>query len=172
MSKRELTEFWHWQKIENMIKKRNAKETKRQCKAGAGRASIPPSVIEEVLRRCRRRCCMCFGLKDDWAVKAGQIAHLDRNRANPKSENLVFLCQDCHTLYDTKSNSVQGFTPGEVRSYRDEMYAALGLDNMEWSLIVRADRSQYDTIKRAVDRAYSMLLALTQDVTLMERSHP
>ena len=114
---------------------------------------------------------MFFGLKNDLDVKEGQIAHLDRNPANARAENLAFLCQECHTLYDTKTNRVQGFTPGEVRYYRDQMYTALGHDEVEWCLTVRADRSQYKAAKRAVDSAHSLLLALTQDVTRLERSH-
>lgn len=131
---------------------------------------IPVSVDdrEAVLQRCRRRCCLCFGLRGDLGVKNGQLAHLDRNPANSTQENLAFLCQECHTNYDQKSNRVLGFTPGEVLFYRSRLYAALAHDRFEWSLTVRADRSEIESIRRVVDEAYALLMAATKEVTRKE----
>lgn len=111
---------------------------------------------------------MCFGLKGDLTVKEGQIAHLDRNRSNPRPENLAFLCQECHTQYDRRSNRVLGYTPEEVRQYRDRLCAALGCDRVEWILSVRADRGRYREAKQAIDRAQAVLLEFSQDVSLRE----
>lgn len=139
---------------------------------GSGKAEdrvpIPPDVRHEVLRKCRRRCCMCFGLKGDLGVKQGQLAHLDRDRANPKPKNLAFLCQECHTVYDTKNNRVLGFTPDEVRFYRDRLYHKLGHDMIEWHLTIRATREDYDLAKSAVDKAKTILREYTHDVTMKE----
>ena len=132
------------------------------------RVQIPRAVRHEVLRKGRRRCCMCFGLKGDLGVKQGQIAHLDRNRTNPSPKNLAFLCQECHTVYDTKSNRVLAFTPDEVKFYRDHLYQKLGHNMIEWHLTIRAAWEDYDAAKFAVDKARTILREYTNDVTLKE----
>jgi hypothetical protein len=111
---------------------------------------------------------MCFGLRGIKDVVEGQIAHLSRDRSSIVVDDLAFLCMTCHTKYDTKNNRVQGYTPDEVRHYRDNLYRALGSDQLEWSLTVRAHRSHYDGVKRAVDQALAILRACSSDVTLTE----
>jgi hypothetical protein len=111
---------------------------------------------------------MCFGLRGELTVKEGQLAHLDRNPAHSNAENLAFLCQDCHSVYDKKSNRVLGFTPDEVRHYRDRLYAALGHDAFEWSLTIRAHHTEFAAAKRVVDEAHTLLLAFTRDATRHE----
>jgi hypothetical protein len=56
-------------------------------------------------------------------VKSGQIAHLDQNNTNTKFENLVFLCLEHHNQYDGKTRQSKGLTKGEVKRFRDELYA-------------------------------------------------
>ena len=148
-----------------MTKKAQAAKSKSP---GARRASIPPPVREEVLRMSRRRCCMCFGLEGDVTVKEGHIAHLDRKRSNPDPNNLAFLCQDCHTQYDKKSNRVLGFTPDEVRYYRDRLYEELGHDRIEWTLTMRVHRGEYEGAREVVDSAKAVLLRFSRDVTAQE----
>jgi len=151
-----------------MVTRRTAAKKKAKPAARTRRAPIPDYVREEILRRCRRRCCMCFGLNGDLSVKEGQLAHLDRDRANPQIDNLAFLCQGCHTLYDTKNNRVQGFTSGEIRHYRDRLYAALGHDRIQWGLTITVDINQYDAAKDVVDRAHALLLEFTREVSRTE----
>jgi len=86
-----------------------------------GNAS-PVKVREQVLYMCRRRCCVCFALHGDMGVKMGHIVHLDRDHRNCNIENLAFLCQICHGSYDGKSNQIVGYTPDEIRLYRDLLF--------------------------------------------------
>lgn len=111
---------------------------------------------------------MCFGLRGDLTVKEGQLAHLDRNPGHPAPENLAFLCQGCHAIYDKRSNRVLGFTPAEVRNYRGQLYAALGHDAFEWSLTIRADHAEFAAAKVVVDQAHALLLAFSREVTRRE----
>ncbi len=111
---------------------------------------------------------MCFGLKGNLDVKEGQLAHLDQDRANPAIENLAFLCLECHTQYDKKSNRVIGFTRDEVRYYRNLLYDKLGHDNIEWCLTVRVYRGQYDNARKLIDKAKAILLGISRDVTVRE----
>lgn len=141
----------------------------RKHSSGAGdRAAIPTAVRLDVLMLCRRRCCMCFGLDGKLDVKDGQLAHLDQDRSNPDIDNLAFLCQVCHTQYDKSSNRVLGFTPDEVRHYRDLLYDKLGHDRIEWRLTVRVHRAQYNKARTLVDQAKAVLLAISRDVTVSE----
>lgn len=83
----------------------------------------PTTTIEaDVLERSRRRCCICFGLSRDVAVKRGQIAHLDGDRSNSSEENLAFLCFDHHDEYDSRMSQSKSFTMLEVKRYREELY--------------------------------------------------
>jgi hypothetical protein len=73
----------------------------------------------------RRRCALCFGLQRDWTVKEGQLAHLDRNRANNDPSNLVFLCLEHHNAYDTRRSQARNISADELRRYVNELQAFL-----------------------------------------------
>lgn len=87
------------------------------------RAKTPKSTETELLLASRRRCALCFGLNGDHAPKSGQIAHIDRDPANPAFDNLAWLCLNHHDEYDTRRSQSKGFTPDELRRYRNETHA-------------------------------------------------
>ncbi len=87
------------------------------------RKPVTPSTETEVLLHSRRRCAICFGLHRNTEVKSGQIAHLDQDNTNAKFQNLVFLCLKHHDEYDGKPSQSKGLTKGEVKRFRDELYA-------------------------------------------------
>ncbi len=87
------------------------------------RKNSPNDVITEVLTRSRRRCCLCYGLNRDADIKQGQVAHLDQNRENNRPDNLAFLCLPHHDSYDSETRQSKGFTIGEAKVYRDELYS-------------------------------------------------
>lgn len=89
------------------------------------RKPVPKSFETAVLVRSRRRCCICFGLDRDTRLKAGQIAHLDRNSANHMEKNLAFLCFHHHDEYDSRSSQRKNFTIGEVKALREELYTTI-----------------------------------------------
>lgn len=132
------------------------------------RVVIPPEIRRELLARCLRRCCMCFVLKGDRTEKEGQIAHLDRNRANCDIDNLVYLCQECHTRYDRKSNRTLNFTPGEVRAHRDRMYNKLGHDCIEVGVVVQVHRDRYEAARQIIEQAKTALRRIGLDLTVHE----
>jgi hypothetical protein len=92
--------------------------------ARKARKRIPTDPETSVLTRSRRRCCICFGLNRDTGEKKGQIAHLDQNPGNNNEENLAYLCFDHHDQYDGSTSQSKGLTIGEVKRYRDQLYAA------------------------------------------------
>ena len=89
------------------------------------RPAIPTATQTELLTQCRRRCCLCFGLKSDIEVKEGQIAHLDRNRSNNRLENLAWLCLPHHDDYDSIRRQTKRLTADEVKFYRSKLYDQL-----------------------------------------------
>lgn len=92
-------------------------------------ARTPVSKADEakILLTSRRRCCICFGLNRDTAIKQGQIAHLDRNSSNSVLDNLAFMCFDHHDQYDSTTRQSKNFTPPEVKEFRSELHKAVAL---------------------------------------------
>jgi hypothetical protein len=64
---------------------------------------------------------LCFGLNRDANLKAGQIAHIDRDASNDDLDNLVFLCFEHHDQYDSRTSQRKNFTPTELRHFREEL---------------------------------------------------
>jgi hypothetical protein len=65
-------------------------------------------------------------LERDLEIKAGQIAHLDKNNENNAEDNLVFLCFVHHDQFDSRHSQSKGLTKGEVAAFRSELYDAVG----------------------------------------------
>jgi hypothetical protein len=97
------------------------------------RKRIPQEVETEVLVRSRRRCCICYGLKQDLKEKRGQIAHLDQDPSNPDFDNLTYLCLDHHDQYDSRTSQSKGLTEREVKEYRHRLYEKVAqMDRASW----------------------------------------
>jgi hypothetical protein len=92
------------------------------------RKSIPKQTETAVLIKSRRRCSICFGLDRDTRLKAGQIAHLDRDNQNTDEDNLCFLCFEHHDQYDSKSSQRKNLTKDEVKAFRAELLTAIHQD--------------------------------------------
>ncbi len=86
------------------------------------RKKTPPNTEAKVLTSSRRRCALCVGLNGDLRPKIGQIDHLDGNPANFAFDNLVWLCLEHHAQKSTKSTQSKGFSPLEIKEYRDRLY--------------------------------------------------
>ncbi len=124
----------------------------------ASRTKVPDSTQAEVLVQSRRRCCVCFGLDRDEAVKKGQIAHLDGDRNNNTPENLAFLCFDHHDEFDSTTSQSKGLQRKELETYREELYRTFG----NWSTLLRRDEllnflafysADYDSMMKAAIKA-------------------
>lgn len=89
------------------------------------RAPISKEDQTAVLTRSARRCAWCFGLDGSLAEVPGQIAHVDRNNANPALSNLAFLCMEHHDRYDSRTSQSKGLTAEELVHYRDQLHVAI-----------------------------------------------
>lgn len=87
----------------------------------AKRRSVPESVQSKLVTACRRRCCLCVYLNDDRSVKAGQIAHIDRDSSNSNISNLAWLCLEHHDQYDSRTSQSKGMIPGELIKYKSAL---------------------------------------------------
>ena len=87
----------------------------------ATREPVKQNVRDELLVRCRRRCCLCFFDKGELEPKLLQLAHIDRNSANSDEKNLACLCTPCHEEYDAKHNNVFGYTPEYLRRAKEAL---------------------------------------------------
>jgi hypothetical protein len=87
------------------------------------RKKIPQGIVADIMTASRRRCCICFGLRQDNAEKKGQIAHLDHDSSNNTPDNLAFLCFNHHDQYDTSPSQAKGLMIEEVKRYRTELLA-------------------------------------------------
>lgn len=108
------------------------------------RKAVPKKIEADVLAACRRRCAICFGLNRVPRRRRGQIAHLDRNSANSSFDNLVYLCMSHHDEYDSKTSQSKGFTPDEVRRFRQELVAAVAAEYQPPRLAHTTDRAAPD----------------------------
>lgn len=86
------------------------------------RKHIASEVEKRVLMKSARRCALCFHLDMDTRQKKGQIAHLDRRRANSVEDNLAYLCLEHHSDYDSTTSQHKNYTIDEVKTARSELY--------------------------------------------------
>ena len=49
--------------------------------------------------------------------------HIDRDGENVDENNAAFICSLHHDLYDSTSHQTKGFTPGELRSHQETLWA-------------------------------------------------
>ncbi len=89
------------------------------------RKRTPQEIETAVLKKCARRCALCFGLSHDVSEKRGQIAHLDQDPSNYSEDNLAYMCMDHHSLYDSKTSQHKNYTIREVKAMRGELHGAI-----------------------------------------------
>lgn len=106
------------------------------------RKDFPTSVMTSVLMRCKRRCALCYGLDNDFGIKRGQLAHIDRNATNNEEGNAAYLCSAQHDLYDSTSRQTKTYTPGELKGHQDNLLA--------YVLTIRT-RTRRETVKRTLN---------------------
>lgn len=85
------------------------------------RVPIASDVETRLLTESRRRCCLCVFLEGDVRTKQVQIAHISRDASDSTYENLAILCLPHHDRYDSKTSQSKGFTPQELRYYKDRL---------------------------------------------------
>jgi hypothetical protein len=90
------------------------------------RKKVSAAVAAEVMIACRRRCCLCAFLDDNFVPQQGQLAHIDRENSHSGVENLVYLCTRHHDEYDTKPSATRKVTELEIRHAQKFLHAKFG----------------------------------------------
>ena len=85
------------------------------------RSVIPRNIEIAVLRKCRRRCALCFSLDFNLDTQQGQIAHVDRDANNKAEDNLAYLCLRHHDEYDTRPSQSKGFKEEELLEAKTDL---------------------------------------------------
>jgi hypothetical protein len=91
----------------------------------APRKKAKQDVETEVLLSCARRCALCYYLNNDLREKVGQVAHIDQDPSHSTEDNLIFLCMEHHTLYDSKTSQHKNYTAGELREMKTVLLGAI-----------------------------------------------
>lgn len=142
------------------------------------RKAIPVDIETAVLLKSARRCALCFHLSGDLNEKIGQIAHLDKDPSNSAEDNLVFLCLEHHTLFDSKTSQHKNYTIQEVKAARTSLYEAIAqkrhIEDVSSAIVsdweVRYPGGLADvSILRHGDQNPTRL-AIAEDLTLVNRS--
>jgi hypothetical protein len=110
---------------------------------------------------------LCFGLKADLKVKAGQIAHLDHNPSNNNLDNLAWLCLFHHDEYDSIHRQAKGITLEEAKLYRVKLYSKLSVLLPEDAGDKKApsDRIESDRVLEILDRYSQAAEVVTTEIT-------
>jgi len=126
------------------------------------RRKIPVDIETEVLTSCNYRCCVCFQLNDDLDEKQGQIAHIDGNPGNNDRTNLVFLCHDHHSRFDSTSRQSKGLTEGFVRAAYERLQEHFRIIRKDKIKIVVTLNRDHDSFS---DQEFAKLIADLHRIT-------
>ncbi|WP_076920346.1 hypothetical protein [Pseudoalteromonas sp. SK18] len=85
------------------------------------RKPIPKDIETLVLTSTKRRCPLCCFIDHDTREKSGQIAHINKSRDDHRPDNLVWLCFEHHSKFDSTTSQHKNYTSNEVKSYRDRL---------------------------------------------------
>jgi hypothetical protein len=124
---------------------------------------LKPSAQTEldVIIRSRRRCAICFGLRQSSSVRRGQIAHLDHDPSNSDVSNLVYLCLEHHDEYDGKTSVSKGLKESEVKAYREELYSFMDSEErLSWPDYPDVSASERSTYPELSIESYDRKIAI------------
>ena len=86
------------------------------------RPRIPTAIQDQVIVTSRRRCCLCFYLRDLRENKRDRSRIWIMIQPTMCSGILVYLCLGHHDEFDSVPRQSKALTSGEVREYRDRPY--------------------------------------------------
>lgn len=119
-------------------------------------SDIPQELVDEVMARCARHCCVCRR----HAPLHLQVHHIvERANGGPDTlANLIAICLTCHCDVHTKTFFTRRFTPGELVRGRDEVYRLVSEGRLPHADLREL---QYPAVlslaDRAVDGGYAQL---------------
>jgi hypothetical protein len=81
--------------------------------------NIPPDLIDKMMVKCARRCCICRRFRPTKL----QVHHIiERNQGGTNDEdNLIVTCMSCHTDVHSKVPFARRFSVEELKGHRDTL---------------------------------------------------
>ena len=81
--------------------------------------SIPPDLVDKMMVKCARRCCICRRYRPTKL----QVHHIvERNQGGGNEEdNLIVTCLSCHTDVHSKVPFARRFSVNELKGHRDAL---------------------------------------------------
>ena len=82
---------------------------------------FPPGVVEDLLVRCHRRCCVCHR----WCGVKMELDHIipQADGGSDDADNAIWVCFECHAEihgYNDRHPRGRKFHASELRSHRDQ----------------------------------------------------
>lgn len=84
---------------------------------------IPPDVIDRMMVKCARRCCICRRFRPT-KLQVHHIVERSQGGSNDE-ENLIVVCFSCHSDVHTKVPFARRFSADELKGHRDALVAAV-----------------------------------------------
>jgi hypothetical protein len=125
------------------------------------RRSIPEQTQTSVLVMSKRRCCVCYHLRNDDTQKEGQIAHVDGDNSNAALSNLAWLCAEHHDALDSSRSQLKGLSKGEVLFARERLHEHLG---------TTSDRTEVNIFIERGEASDELLAKFYIDVQMLARA--
>ena len=156
-----MTKIWHWPIA--------------CCEADrhpAGAADALPAEGRSRAQKRGQRMGRKPKLTGDLTEKYGQIAHIDKDPANYKEDNLAWLCLDHHSVFDSRTSQHKNYTQAEVKDARAALYLAIEQGKHSAQSVAppqgrNADRQTLANIIGVMDRRTLILFTPTSRETRM-----
>lgn len=85
--------------------------------------AIPQNLVDEIMVKCGRHCCICRRFKPTHL----QVHHIvERNEGGTdEPDNLIAICLTCHSDVHTMTKLTRRFTQKEIKLFREEVFKAV-----------------------------------------------
>lgn len=85
--------------------------------------SIPQSIVDQLMVKCGRRCCICRR----FAPTHLQVHHIVEvgEGGSDDPDNLIPACLTCHSDVHTNTKLTRRFTVNELKGHREAVFAAV-----------------------------------------------
>jgi hypothetical protein len=110
--------------------------------------SIPPDLVDRMMVKCARRCCICRRYRPT-KLQVHHIVEQGQGGGN-EEDNLIVSCFSCHSDVHTKVPFARRFSESELKGHRDAL-----VKMVEEGKFPALDTDDADEAMRAVVQAVS-----------------
>ena|SRR5208282_2120073 len=124
-------------------------------------SDIPPDVVDRMMVKCGRRCCICKRFRPTKL----QVHHIHEKGegGSDEEDNLVVTCFSCHSDVHTKVPFARRFSQAELKGHRDTL-----IKQVADGVLPAEDTDDTDDMIRNIVRELRAVSTTTQDHLLPE----